>query len=290
MSHNTFAALGVSAELVAALDARGLTSPFQIQTRAIPPALAGTELLAKSPTGSGKTLAFAIPLVERIPRDDARPSALVLVPTRELALQVSEEIESPADALDLWSPPSTAASPPRPSQPRPRRPRDRRHPWATPGPPRPAARHARRRRDPRPRRGRPDARHGLQAAGRPDRQAPPARSPDDVLLGDARRRGRRARARVHAVAGSHRGGAPERPHTGEIEHRFVPVTADTKVSALVELLQSERGLALVFVRTKRGADRLARKLAQQGVKAAAMHGDLTQGQRQRALERFESGA
>jgi len=77
---------------------------------------------------------------------------------------------------------------------------------------------------------------------------------------------------------------------GEIDHQFVSVTADTKVSTLVELLGAERGLALVFVRTKRGADRLARKLAQQGVKAVAMHGDLTQGQRQRALERFDSGA
>ena len=60
-------------------------------------------------------------------------------------------------------------------------------------------------------------------------------------------------------------------------------------SALVELLESERGLALVFVRTKRGADRLARKLTQHGVDASAMHGDLSQGQRQRALARFESG-
>ena len=73
----SFAALGASAKLTAALDARGLTSPFQVQTRAIPPALAGTDLLAKSPTGSGKTLAFAIPLVERVPLDDARPAARV---------------------------------------------------------------------------------------------------------------------------------------------------------------------------------------------------------------------
>ena len=75
----------------------------------------------------------------------------------------------------------------------------------------------------------------------------------------------------------------------DIEHRFVPVTNDSKVTTLVELLEADRGLALVFVRTKRGADRLARKLAQHGVKAAAMHGDLTQGQRQRALDRFEAG-
>ena len=101
MSQDTFAALGVSAELIAALDARGIAAPFQIQSRAIPPALAGTDLLAKSPTGSGKTLAFAIPLVERVPRDDARPAALVLVPTRELAGQVSEEIQALASAREL---------------------------------------------------------------------------------------------------------------------------------------------------------------------------------------------
>ena len=111
MSQNTFAALGVSAELVAALDARGITSPFQIQTRAIPPALAGTDLLAKSPTGSGKTLAFAIPLVERVaarrrasrrarPRSDPRARAAGLRGDRS---------RSPPPA-DCRSPPSTAVS------------------------------------------------------------------------------------------------------------------------------------------------------------------------------------
>ena len=65
MQTNSFAALGVSAELAATLDARGIASPFEIQTRGIPPALAGTDLLAKSPTGSGKTLAFVTLLVER---------------------------------------------------------------------------------------------------------------------------------------------------------------------------------------------------------------------------------
>ena len=101
MSQNTFTALGVSAELIEALRTRGIEEPFQIQTRAIPPALAGADLLAKSPTGSGKTLAFAVPLVERMPQDDARPAALVLVPTRELALQVTAEIETVAAARNL---------------------------------------------------------------------------------------------------------------------------------------------------------------------------------------------
>ena len=75
----------------------------------------------------------------------------------------------------------------------------------------------------------------------------------------------------------------------EIDHRFVPVTQEGKLDTLIELLEAERGLALVFVRTKRGADRLARRLEQRRVKAVAMHGDLNQSQRQRALERFESG-
>ncbi len=74
-----------------------------------------------------------------------------------------------------------------------------------------------------------------------------------------------------------------------MEHRFVPVAAGGKVEALVALLRADRGLALVFVRTKRGADRLASKLRAHDVRAVAMHGDLTQAAREQALSRFESG-
>jgi superfamily II DNA/RNA helicase len=76
---------------------------------------------------------------------------------------------------------------------------------------------------------------------------------------------------------------------GEVEHRFVPVTADNKVETLAGLLAEERGLALVFVRTKRGADRLVKRLAKRGVEAAAMHGDKSQSQREKALRRFHKG-
>jgi len=75
----------------------------------------------------------------------------------------------------------------------------------------------------------------------------------------------------------------------EIEHRFVSVTAETKVETLVEHLRGQEGLTLVFVRTKRGADRLASKLTRHGVRAEAMHGDLSQRARERALDRFEKG-
>jgi ATP-dependent RNA helicase RhlE len=76
---------------------------------------------------------------------------------------------------------------------------------------------------------------------------------------------------------------------GEIEHHFVAVTAEGKLDTLVELLQAEPGLSLVFVRTKRGADRLVDKLKRRIISAAAMHGDMGQSQRERALERFRSG-
>jgi ATP-dependent RNA helicase RhlE len=82
---------------------------------------------------------------------------------------------------------------------------------------------------------------------------------------------------------------PSHLERGETEHRFVGVTADTKVETLVEMLGHDDGLTLVFVRTKRGADRLVQKLARHDVKAVAMHGDMNQRARERALERFESG-
>ena len=290
MSQDTFAALGVSAESAAALEARGITTPFQIQSRAIPPALAGTDLLAKSPTGSGKTLAFAIPLVERVPRDDARPAALVLVPTRELAVQVTEEIETLAASrgLVVASVYGGVAIRPQANQAR-----DAHVIVATPG----------RLQDLLDRRlitldaveilVLDEADRMLDMGFKPQVDRIVKRLPRDrqtmffsaTLDGEV---GELAHAYTHLPARIE-AELPSEHAPGEIEHRFVPVTPDTKVSTLVELLTADRGLALVFVRTKRGADRLARKLGQQGVNAAAMHGDLTQGQRQRALSRFERG-
>ena len=75
----------------------------------------------------------------------------------------------------------------------------------------------------------------------------------------------------------------------EVEHRFVSVKADDKVETLAELLRGDRGLALVFVRTRRGADRLVKKLAFHQVDAVALHGDMSQGQRERSLRKFETG-
>ncbi len=87
----TFETLGVSPDLVEALAASGIDEPFAIQTLAIPDALAGRDVCGKAKTGSGKTLAFGLPLLGRVSKADPRcPRALVLVPTRELANQVTE--------------------------------------------------------------------------------------------------------------------------------------------------------------------------------------------------------
>ncbi len=90
----TFADLALCPELLRALSALGYEEPTPIQREAIPPLLQGRDLLGQAATGTGKTAAFALPVLERIPRHDRRgePTALVLVPTRELAVQVSEAI------------------------------------------------------------------------------------------------------------------------------------------------------------------------------------------------------
>nr|MBA3370896.1 C-terminal helicase domain-containing protein [Thermoleophilaceae bacterium] len=85
--------------------------------------------------------------------------------------------------------------------------------------------------------------------------------------------------------------AAPREQRADVQHRFVSVTADSKIDALVrELRDDERGLTLVFVRTKRGADRLVKRLRTQDIEVLAMHGDKSQAQREKALARFGSGS
>src|ERR1035438_7937139 len=101
MKHETFAHLGVSEVVVNELSERGIAEPFPVQKMVIPDVLAGHDVLAQSPTGSGKTLAFGVGLVERLKDSDARPSALILAPTRELALQIVEDLRPIAHARAL---------------------------------------------------------------------------------------------------------------------------------------------------------------------------------------------
>jgi len=91
---STFAEAGVSPRILAALSAQGITEPVQVQAEAIPALMAGRDVVMEAQTGSGKTLAFLIPMIERLHRGGAGPKALIVTPTRELALQVEKVLRS----------------------------------------------------------------------------------------------------------------------------------------------------------------------------------------------------
>ena len=290
MSQQSFRELGVSARIIDTLAARSILEPFEIQASVLPDALAGLDILAKSPTGSGKTLAFAIPIAERINRDDDGPRALVLAPTRELAQQVSDELVAVGRTKGLTVAAIYGGVPLAAQAKRARR----AHVLvATPG----------RLIDLLDRRlvelGRiqilvlDEADRMLDMGFKPQVDRIVKRLPRnrqtmffsatlDGAIGELARQYTNSPSRFEArLRSTH--------EQGEITHRFVAVAHDSKIESLVEHLRAAAGPTLVFVRTKRGADRLARKLAGYDVRAAAMHGDLSQSQRQRALKRFESG-
>jgi ATP-dependent RNA helicase RhlE len=290
MLHQSFRELGVSARVSDALAARSIHEPFTIQSYVLPDALAGLDVLAKSPTGSGKTLAFAIPIVERTTSRDKRPSALVLVPTRELAVQVTEELAALAPANGLKVAAVYGGMPLRAQA---DRARGANILVATPG----------RLQDLADRRLLDLSAVRILVLDEADRMLDMGFKPqvDKIVRLLPRNRqtmffsatldgevGELARAYTSSPS-RFEADLPADRAVGEIDHRFVAVSPDTKVETLVEHIRATNGLTLVFVRTKRGADRLAKKLAFHQVDAVAMHGDLSQGQRQRALSRFESG-
>jgi superfamily II DNA/RNA helicase len=289
VSQQSFRELGVSAPVVDALAARSIHEPFRIQALVLPDALAGLDVLAKSPTGSGKTLAFALPIVERTAATDARPSALVLVPTRELAAQVTAELESLAPSKQLSVAAAYGGVPLRAQA---KRARAAHILVATPG-----------RLEDLAERGLVDlAQVRTFVLDEADRMLDMGFQPqvDRIVRRLPRNRqtmffsatldgrvGELARAYTNSPSRFEAELSPEDP--GEVDHRFVSVTVDTKVETLIEHIGSSKGLTLVFTRTKRGADRLVQKLARQNVGAVAMHGDMSQNARERALARFESG-
>ena len=291
MQHHTFAALGVSPEAVRALEKRGITTPFPIQALALPDAIAGLDVLAKAPTGSGKTFVFGLAIIERTTPADGEPSALVLVPTRELAAQVAAELEPLARTKGLRI---AAVYGGAPISSQSKRARGAHVLIATPG----------RLQDLVERRLVSLDRVRTLVLDEADRMLDMGFKPqvDRIVRRLPRERqtmlfSATLDGEVGALAREYTSNAvrvearlPEDDSHGELEHTFVSVTADGKLDRLIQELEAERGLALVFVRTKRGADRLTRKLHSREVEAAALHGDMTQGQRERALGRFRSGS
>jgi superfamily II DNA/RNA helicase len=287
----SFADLGISRSVVDALAARSIDQPFPIQEMVVRDALAGHDLLVQSPTGSGKTLAFGIPMVDLIGPREGGPQALVLAPTRELAGQIVDELDTLARSRELriaavyggvgFGPQIKEA-------------RRADILVATPG-----------RLEDLIGRGAvslgrvrvlvlDEADRMLDMGFRPAVDRIVAQTPADrqTLFFSATLKG--ATGRVAAAytrdARSHTHAEPEHADA-KIEHRFVAVDSPAaKLDRLVEhLSETGAGRSLVFVRTKRGADRLVKKLHRQDLEAVAMHGDKSQRQRERALARFERG-
>ncbi len=286
----SFSDLGVAKPIVEALARRSIEIPFSIQALVLPDALAGNDVLAKSPTGSGKTIAFAVPIAQRLEPGDTRPSALVLVPTRELATQVAEELELVGRSRGLkvaavYGGTSVSAQG--------KAAKSAHVLVATPGRLEDLANRKLVRLDGIRILVLDEADRMLDMGFQPQVDAIVKRLPRkrQTMFFSATLDGEVAELARSYTYNPSRFDAelPSHLEQGDTEHHFVGVTADNKVETLVGMLGHDEGLTLVFVRTKRGADRLVKRLRGHDVTAVAMHGDMNQRARERALERFEAG-
>ena len=290
-SRPTFAALGLPKPIIDELARQRITEPTPIQAAAIPDALAGRDLCGKARTGSGKTLAFGLPLVERVGKSAPRaPQSLVLVPTRELASQVmaaiqpfaairgrrmlavyggvsiQRQVQALARGIDVIV--------------------------ATPG----------RLIDLLERRAISVADVGFVVIDEADQMADMGFMPQverilrqvegrhQTLLFSATLDGdvdRLVKRYQDSPVFHDADDGDDEPV--DVKHRFIGVREEDRVEVAADIAAGP-GRTLFFVRTQRGADRLARRLAAAGVPANALHGRMSQPQRERALHAFKAGA
>ena len=286
----TFAALGVSDDIVGALAERDIHEPFAVQALTIPDALAGNDVCGKAKTGSGKTLAFGIPMVERVsPAEPSAPRGLVLVPTRELAVQVAKELEAlgasrgrSVEAVYGGSDMDKQISKFR---------KGVDIVVATPGRLIDLLDRGEVRLD------------GIEiiVLDEADRMADMGFLPQvewllrrvpakrQAMLFSATLDGEVDHViRVHMKDPVFHEVLSDNVTVDDMEHRFLSVHQLDKVKVTAAICRGvER--CLVFVRTKRGADRLAEQLVKEGVAAKPIHGDLRQTAREKALRDFSAG-
>ncbi len=288
----SFAAAGVPAPLVAALDAAGITAPFPIQAATLPDALAGRDILGRGQTGSGKTLGFCIPLAAGLAdgyTSACRPRGLVLVPTRELASQVHTVLAPLAESMGLSVATIYGGVPQKPQT---AKLRDRVDiVVACPG------------------RLADLIEQGhchlgdveISVIDEADHMAdlgflPVVRRLLDMTPPNGQRMLFSATldAAVDVLARRfmnrpvhHDVGLAEAPVT--MVHHLLTIAPADRVG-VVTALAGGSGRSLVFARTKHAARRLARQLASGGIPAAELHGDLSQGARERNLASFTTGA
>ena len=289
-SSTTFSELGLNDDIVAALAERGITVPFPIQQLTIANALAGRDVCGKAQTGSGKTLAFGLPVLQTMRKaKPKRPTGLVLVPTRELANQVCDELIPPAAAVGRTALAIYGGAPIEKQIARLEKGVDL--VVATPG----------RMIDLLDRKVVSVAEVHHVVVDEADRMADMGFLPQvewilrnveadhqtllfsatlDGVVNTLIRRYQRDPV-MHEVESSE-------ITVEEMTHRFVAVHKLDKVKVAAAIARSTNR-TLIFTRTKVMADRLARDLVTQGVDAAPIHGDLRQTSREKSLRDFISG-
>lgn len=286
----TFADLGVSPDLTAALESRGIMSPFAVQELTIADALAGRDVCGKAKTGSGKTLAFGLPLLEKVKGAEARrPRALILVPTRELATQVRDELAPLGVVRDVTV-------------------------TAIYGGAKMETQVA-------------ELEKGVEiVVATPGRMIDMIERKEifldditQVVLDEADRMADmgflpQVEWILRHVPGQHQTllfsatldgvvdtlikryqtdpamheVVSEQVTVEQMQHRFLQVHDMDKVKVAAAIIRNSNR-TIVFVRTKRAADRVADNLRREGVEAASIHGDLRQSQREKALKDFSDG-
>jgi superfamily II DNA/RNA helicase len=287
----TWSSLGVDADVVDVLEARGLSAPFPVQALTIPDALAGRDVCGKAKTGSGKTLAFGIPMVQNLAVDKSRkmPISLALVPTRELATQVTEELTPLAEAMGLKVLAIYGGANMETQIKAIKGGID--IVVATPG-----------RMIDLLDRGEVSV-SGLELVviDEADRMADMGFLPQvEWILRKVDRRHQTLlfSATLDGVVNTLIQRYQTDPAMHEVEadeitvdemtHRFLHIHQMDKVKVAAEITRHVSRV-LMFCNTKAGCDRLVRKLGDEGIRAEAIHGDLRQNMRERALERFSQG-
>ncbi len=286
----TFAALGVPADVAAALVARGVVEPFPIQSATISAAMSGRDVCGKAPTGCGKTLAFGLPLIERVASARAgHPKGLVLAPTRKLAQQIHDSLRP---LLALRGRTSATF-----------------YGGVGFGPQLKALRNGvdiaigcpGRITDLVNREAMILDDVGIVVVDEADRMAHMGFLPDVKRLLDGTRHDRQTLLFSATLDGAvdvlvkryqrdplHAEVAQTADEIGGVTHHFLPAERDERLAMTVELVRAN-GRTIVFSRTKHGADRIARQLTRTGVSAVAIHGGRSQPQRDRALRSFTGG-
>ena len=286
----SFEALGVDADLVDALAATGIKAPFPIQRLTITDALEGRDVCGKAKTGSGKTLAFGLPIIQRVkPAESARPRAIVLVPTRELATQVTDELAPLGKVRDVQI----------------------------------VAIYGGADLDKQVRKLQKGAEIVVATPGRMidllERKAVDLSDITCVVVDEAdrmadmgfmpqvewilrRTTGKHQTLLFSATLDGAIQGLIDRYQTDPIRHEVASdtVTVDEMIHRFVQVHEMDKAKVaatiarsadrtMMFVRTKRMADKLTDKLCEEGVRAGAIHGDLRQAVREKALADFSKG-